>query len=156
MSMFQPDSFVRKPRRGATATLGLAAAVMLAASIPAWTAYNWWAFRHELRRDWIIAGPPCPPATHSWGEIALSRQPRVVDYGGMHIAHLFGGADCSPVPEDYFSSKAYSVCQFTAPVMLAVTAAGRTTLFEPGYGRRATVTLRHGSLTCVLGGWFTL
>jgi hypothetical protein len=154
--MFGSDSFVRKPRRGATATLGLGAAVLLAASIPAWTAYNWWAFRHELRRDWDITGPACPIAIHSWRSVALARQPRVLDYGGMHIAHIFGGADCSPVPEDYFSSRAYSVCQFTAPGMISVTAGGRTVLFEPGYGRRATVRLRHGRISCVLAGWFTL
>jgi hypothetical protein len=147
---------VRKPRRGATATLGLGAAVLLAASIPAWTAYNWWAFRHELRRDWNIAGPACPLATHSWGSIALSRRPQEFDYGGMHIVHVFGGADCSPVPEDYFSAKAYSVCQFTAPALVAVTVGGRTVTYEPGYGRRATVKLRHGQVSCVIGGWFTL
>jgi hypothetical protein len=154
--MFGPDALTRKPRRGATARLGAGAAVVLAASIPLWTAYNWWHFRHELRTDWNIAGPACPLATHSWQSVALSRKPQAFDYGGMHIVHPFGGADCSPVPEDYFTSKAYSVCQFTAPAMIAVTTGGRTVLFEPGWGRRATVKLRHGELSCVLGGWFTL
>ena len=154
--VFGPEAFVRKSKRGATATLGIGAAILLAASIPLWTAFNWWHFRHELRTDWNIVGPPCPPATHSWQSVAQSRTPMEFGYGGMHIAHAFGGADCSPVPEDYFSSRAYSVCQLTAPGILAVTVGGRTVTYEPGHGRRATVKLRHGQLTCVLGGWFTL
>jgi hypothetical protein len=154
--MFGPDAPIRKPRRGATATLGLVTVDVLAVSLPAWGAYQWWAFRHDLRTDWNITGPPCPPATHSWQSVALRRKPQNFDYGGMHIAHPFGGADCSPVPEDYFTHRAYSVCQFNAPVMISVTAGGRTTLFEPGVGRRATVKLRNGQVSCVLGGWFTL
>jgi hypothetical protein len=153
--MLSPEAFIKTPRRGATATLSIVTAVVLAASIPAWTAYNWWAFRHELRTDWNIAGPACPIATHSWQSVAMRRSPHEFDYGGMHLAHPFGAADCSPVPEDYFTGKAHSVCQFTEPVMIAVTAGGRTTLFEPGYGHRATVKLRNGHVTCVLGGWFT-
>jgi hypothetical protein len=150
------EAFVRKPRRGATATLGLVTVGLLAAGIPAWGAYQWWAFRHELRTDWNITGPACPLATDSWRSVTLRRRPHEFDYGGMHLAHPFGGADCSPVPEDYFSRRAYSVCQFTEPVMIAVTTAGRTTMFEPGHGHRATVKVRNGQVTCVLGGWFTL
>jgi hypothetical protein len=127
---------------------------LLAVAIPAWGAYQWWAFRHELRTDWNITGPPCPLATHSWESIALRRAPREFDSGGMHLAHPFGGADCSPVPEDYVSHRAYSVCQFTEPVMIAVTTGGRTVLFEPGFGHPATVKFRDGEVTCVLAGWF--
>jgi hypothetical protein len=154
--MFSSEAFVKKPRRGATATMSLVVVGLLAAGIPLWGAYSWWSFRHELRTDWVIAGPPCPPATHSWDAIALGRKPLEFDYGGMHLAHPFGGADCSPVPEDYFTAKAYSVCQFTGPVLITITTAGRTVTFEPGYGRRATIKLRRGQVTCVLGGWFTL
>lgn len=154
--MFRSEVFVRKPRRGATATLGLVSVGLLAVGVPAWGAYQWWAFRHDLRTDWNITGPPCPPATHSWQSVALKRAAREFEYGGMHLAHPFGGADCSPVPEDYFTSHAYSVCQFTGPVMIAVTTGGRTMMFEPGYGRRATVKLRNGQVSCVIGGWFSL
>jgi hypothetical protein len=154
--MLGSEALIRKPRRGATANLGLVSVMLLAVAIPAWGAYQWWAFRHELRTDWNISGPDCPTAVHSWPSVALRRKPHEFDYGGMHLAHPFGGADCSPVPEDYFTHRAYSVCQFTGPVMIAVTAGGRTVLFEPGYGRRATVKLRNGQVSCVLGGWFTL
>jgi hypothetical protein len=148
------EAFIRKARRGATANLGLVTVGLLAVCIPAWGAYQWWAFRHELRTDWVITGPPCPLATHSWESIALRRAPHRFDYGGMSVAFAFGAADCSPVPEDYFTGHAYSVCQFTAPGIFSVTAAGRRVTYEPGYGRRATVKLRGGQLSCVLAGWY--
>jgi hypothetical protein len=154
--MLSSEVLLRRPRRGATGRLTLMTLGFLALAIPSWGAYSWWAFRHELRTDCNITGPPCPPARDSWRSVVASRKPREFNYGGMHIAHPFGGADCSPVPEDYFSARAYSVCQFTAPVMIAVTVGARTQLFEPGYGRRATVKLRNGQLTCVQGGWLTL
>jgi len=151
------DVLARKPRRGATATLSLVAVGLLAVALPAWAAWSFWSHDHEMRTDWAITGPPCPVARHSWREVALSRRAREFDYKPMHLAHLFGGADCAAVPEGgLFSKRAYQVCQFTAPAMLLVTAGGRTWAFEPGYGRRATVTLRDGKATCVLAGWFTL
>jgi hypothetical protein len=148
------EAFIRKPRRGATANLGLVTIGLLAVCIPAWGAYQWWAFRHELRTDWNISGPACPPATHTWQSVGLKRTPHEFSYGGMHVAYPFGAADCSPVPEDYFTGHAYSVCQFTAPLIVAVTAGGRTVTYEPGYGRHATVKLRNGQISCVLAGWY--
>jgi hypothetical protein len=151
------DVLARKPRRGATATLVRNSVVALALGVPAWGAYAFWSHDHALRTDWDIHGPPCPPATHSWAEVAHSRQPRSFDYRPMHLEHLFGGAFCAEVPDGPFlTRRGYQVCQFTAPAFLSVTAGGRTTAFEPGYGRRATVTLRRGRIACVIGGWFTL
>jgi hypothetical protein len=152
--MQSTEALLKTPRRGATATFGIVMAVLLLGSFPAWGLYQWWDFRHGLRTDWNIAGPPCPIATRGLEAVTLKRKPQTFDYSHMHIVHAFGGANCSPVPEDYLSNRAYTVCQFTAPVMIEVTAAGRTVLYEPGYGRPATVKLRNGKLSCVLGGWY--
>jgi hypothetical protein len=152
--MFSAEAFTRKPRRGATATLVIVAVGLIVVCAPAWGVYRWWAFRHELRADWTITGPPCPPPVDSWEKIIGRRTPHAFSYGGMRLAFPFGAADCSPVPEDYVTSRAYSVCQLTAPVMIVVTAGGRTVSFEPGQGRRATVRLRNGEVSCVLGGWY--
>jgi len=151
------DVLARKPRRGATATLSLASAILLALAVPTWAAWSFWSRDHEMRTAWNISGPPCPAATHSWRDVALSRRAHEFDYKPMHLAHLFGGADCAAVPEGgLFSKRAYQVCQFTAPAMLLVTAGQRTWAFEPGYGRPATVRLKDGEVRCVLGGWFRL
>jgi hypothetical protein len=127
---------------------------LVVVSLPAWGVYRWWAFRHELRADWIITGPPCPPQVDSWDSIARRRTSHEFSYGGMHLRFPLGAANCSPVPEDYFTGHAYSVCQLTAPGLVVVTADGRTAIFEPGPGRRATVELRNGQVSCVLGGWY--
>jgi len=155
--MVVTDVLARKPRRGATATLGLVSVGLLAVGAPAWGAFAFWSRDHALRTAWDIQGPPCAQATHAWRELASFRQPRRFDYRPMHLEHLFGGADCAEVPDGPFlTRRAYQVCQFTAPGLVAVTTGGRTVTFEPGYGRRATVSLRRGRLTCVIGGWFTL
>ena len=68
-----------------------------------------------------------------------------------------GGADCAAVPDGgFFSSNVYHVCQFTDPEMLIVASGGRAVAFEQGHGRRATVSLRRGKFSCVIGGWAKL
>ena len=64
------------------------------------------------------------------------------------------GADCASVPDGPFiTRRAYYACQFSEPIIIAVSVGGRTQLFEPGPGRHATVSLRGGRVACVLGGW---
>jgi hypothetical protein len=144
----------RKPKRGATANLGLITIGLVLAGIPIGGISALFAHQQGLRHDWDIKGPPCPPPIHTWREIVLSRQPRTFQYGGADFAHPFGAADCASVPDGPFiTRRAYYACQFTGPAMISVTVGGRTTLFEPGPGRHATVSLRRGRIGCVLGGW---
>jgi hypothetical protein len=144
----------KKPKRGATAKLGFMTLCLLAVGIPTGIVSALFAHQQGLRHDWDIKGPPCPSATHSWREIALSREPHSFKYGGVDFSHPFGGVDCASVPDGPFiTRRAYYACQFTDPIIISVTAAGRTQLFEPGPGRHATVSLRRGRIACVLGGW---
>jgi hypothetical protein len=53
-----------------------------------------------------------------------------------------------------FTRTTYRVCQFSAPALIGVTTAERTVFYAPGVGRRATVAVRGGTPSCVLGGWF--
>ena len=141
-------------RRGATAMLGLITLGVLAVALPVSGVYALWDHQQELRTFWDIKGPPCPAPVHTWDEIVLRREPHTFKYGGADFAHPFGGADCSSVPDGPFiTRKVYYACQFTGPIMIAVTQAGRTMLFEPGPGRHATVSLRRGKVGCVIGGW---
>lgn len=147
----------RTPRRGATVQLTIGAAVLLAVAIPVGGVYAFWSSRKAMQAAWAIVGPPCPGAIHSWREIARYRQPRHFKYGGVTFGHLFGAADCASVPHgSAFSQQPDYVCQFTEPVLLTIDiAGGRSFVYEPGWRRRATVALRGGRLSCVLGGWFT-
>jgi hypothetical protein len=107
-----------------------------------------------MRRDWTIEGPACPivPAISNAGRGA--KPPAPFTYQGVRFAYQIADASCEAVPEGYLTSRTYPVCQFDAPGAVAVTTAGRTVIFEPGVGRRATVTVRDGRATCVEGGWF--
>jgi hypothetical protein len=145
---------VANSRRGATARLTLITVVGLAVAIPAFGVFALWNHQHRLRVDWGIKGPPCPAPKDSWDAIVLRRQPHTFRYGGADFAHPFGGADCASVPDGPFiTRRAYYACQFTGPIIISVTSGGRTTLFEPGPGRHATVSLRRGRVACVVGGW---
>jgi hypothetical protein len=144
----------KTPKRGATAKLGLIVLGLIIVGVPISAVAALFAHQQGLRHDWDIKGPPCPAPTHAWRDVVLSRQPHTFQYGGVDFAHPFGAADCVSVPDGPFiTRRAYYACQFTAPIMISVTAGGRTTLFEPGPGRHATVSLRHGRIACVLGGW---
>src|SRR5580698_10163080 len=125
----------KTPKRGATAKLGLMTIGLLIVGLPIGGVSALFAHQQGLRHDWDIKGPPCPPASHSWREIALSREPHSFKDGGADFSHPFGGVDCASVPDGPFiTRRAYYACQFTAPIMIAVTAGGRTTLYEPGAG----------------------
>ncbi|MBS0361788.1 MAG: hypothetical protein JSR98_10435 [Proteobacteria bacterium] len=145
----------RKPRPGATSRFTQATVLFLAAAIPLAGAFASWNHKHQMLVAWTIQGPACPTPVHAWREIALQRQPHTFRYGGADFAHMFGAAQCASVPHGYALNRdADYVCQFTEPVMVAVTTAdGRHTLFEPGFKRRATVALRGGEVSCVVGGW---
>ena len=159
--MVVPDIRTRKPSRGATAvaTATVARVILLATALglPSWGFYSLWSRDHAQRTHWRITGPPCPTAPADWRPAPRSRQPFDFDFKALHFSHTAGGADCSTVPQGgFFSQKVDYVCQFTDPEMLVVTTGGRTLAFEPGRGRRATVTLRRGQVTCVIGGWSNL
>jgi hypothetical protein len=152
--MTEVAAIYKKPRRGATAKLGLITIGLVVVGVPLGAVTALFAHQQGLRHDWDIKGPPCPPAVHSWRGIVLSREPHSFKYGGAEFAHPFGGVDCASVPDGPFiTRKAYYACQFTAPIIISVTEGGHTQFFEPGPGRHATVSLRHGRIGCVLGGW---
>ncbi len=153
MAMVSP--IVRKPRLDRVARLTVGTVAFLIVAVPVVSLYAFWNHKHRMLVDWDIKGPTCPIAVHTWREIALHRQPHSFKYGGASFSHLFGGADCASVPHaTAFSRQADYVCQFTEPVMVSVvTADGRQVLFEPGFRKRATVALRGGRLSCVIGGW---
>jgi hypothetical protein len=68
----------------------------------------------------------------------------------------FGAVSCVSIPEDGLTRENYRVCQFNNPGAVTVETDAARTVFQPPVGRRATVTVRHGKASCVVGGWFTL
>jgi len=113
----------------------------------------------QAKRDYTVEGPACP-VVEKPSPISIGKRPPIsFDYHGVSYTRSFGHVECQTVPDGPIwapSSKSFQVCQFTGPSMVAVTHAGRTTIFEPPPVRTTTVTVRDGKVSCVVGGWFRL
>lgn len=131
--------------------LGLLA---LVATIPAYLVYSAWAGERAMKRAWAINGPACPVVAATpalFGALG----PKEFDYGGVGFARRYGHVDCMAAREGPLGDRhVYRVCQFSAPMTVGVTAGGQTRLFKAGVGQAATVTVRRGEVSCVVGGWF--
>jgi hypothetical protein len=129
--------------------IGIGGILLLVVSIPLQVVYATWADHRALKDEWRIAGPACPGPVHAW----RWREPDTIHYKGVAFARQYGGIYCEAVPvENPFSEATYPVCQFTGPGRILVTAGARTTIYEPGIGKPATVTVRDGKVSCVVAG----
>jgi hypothetical protein len=137
---------------GAWQTAGIVAVMLAVASIPLSIAYGTLMDRQALQKDWIIPGPPCPVVSNGmW----FHRPPHRFNYHGVVFSRQYGNVSCMVLPDDgTFSKASHTVCQFSSPAAVSVTAGGRTVIYEPGIGHPATVTIRDGRPSCVVGGWF--
>jgi hypothetical protein len=139
---------------GPARNLTIAAGVLALLGSPVWFVYSTLADQQELKARWTVAGPPCPPPAPPPIHPVRSRGDQVFEYGEVQFSRQSGAVNCAAVPDGgFFTQKTYRVCQFTAPGKIGVATAGLRAAFEPG-NRPATVTVRHGAATCVLGGWF--
>lgn len=106
-------------------------------------------------RAWTIEGPPCLqlPIAETVRQPAAAK---AFGYADAGFAYAYGHVACAEIHENGGKSlfRGYPVCQFTSPGVVIVDAAGRTTLFAPGLGERATVSVRNGEARCVMAGRF--
>jgi len=129
---------------------GLIALVAAAASIPVSEGYTAWATHRALRLEWLVNGPNCPVVTALSPAARGAKPPAPFVYKDVGFVYQIGDVTCAAVPErSLFSHATFPVCQFDAPAGVAVTVAGRTTVFEPGVGHGATVSVDHGRIACV-------
>jgi len=135
------------------ALVGLGAALC---SIPASLGYATWANLHSMKVAWTIKGPPCPVVAKPAPAAVGRKKPQTFEYGGVSFTRSFGAVSCVSIPEDGLSRENYRVCQFNNPGAVTVELDGGTTVFQPPPGQRATVTVRHGAASCVVGGWFNI
>lgn len=136
------------------ADLAIGLVLLLVISMPGLTVYMGWAEQEAMKEAWAIKGAPCPLAADPAADGA--KADKSFDYGGVRFARRYGHVSCVAPREDGFMSETtYRVCQFSAPATVTVTQGGETTVFRPGAGHPATVTIRDGRASCVIGGWFT-
>jgi len=133
-------------------TLGIVVLMLAVASIPLTVAYGGLADRQALKTEWAIAGPACPVAA---GPSVYRMPPKAFSYQGVQFTRQYGNVSCVVVPDaGPFSKANHPVCQFSGPARVTVAIGERSFAYEPDIGRKATVTIRDGQPTCVLGGWF--
>jgi hypothetical protein len=133
-------------------TLGIVVLMMAVASIPLTVAYGGLADRQALKTEWAITGPACPVAS---GPSRYLKAPKAFSYQGVRFTRQYGNVSCVVVPDaGPFSKAHHPVCQFSGPARVTVAIGERTFAYEPDVGRRATVAIRAGQPSCVIGGWF--
>ena len=118
-------------------------------------AFATWADHMSLRREWKIAGPACPVVPAVSMAARGAHPPPPFTYKGAHFAFQIGSVECEAVPDEgLLPQTTHPVCQFSAPGAVEVTTPARAVVYEPGVGHTATVTVRGGETSCVVGGWF--
>lgn len=145
------------PRPGAARreALGLLALLFGLALIPGYLAFETWAAQRAMIQAWSIAGPPCPQVARPSRAVVGSKPAKAFAYGGVGFARHFGHASCVAWRQGApFRPEILRVCQFNAPGAVTVSIKGRTTSYQTGVSKPATVTIRDGTATCVAAGWF--
>lgn len=125
------------------------------ASIPLTVGGATWATRQAMRREFAPRGPACPVVAEISPAGRGARPPPPFVYRGVGFAYQIGDVTCEAVPEGWFTSKTYPVCDFDAPAGIVVTEGARRVTFEPGVGHGAVVTLRDGRISCTVTGGLT-
>lgn len=146
----------RSRLRDAGQTAAMVGLLLMLAAIPAYIVLEAWAGEQAMKRAWTITGPPCPVVERPAWRVVGSKPPKAFDYGGVGFARHFGHASCVAWREGpLFDTEVTRVCQFNAPGAVTVATEGATVSYQPGVANRATVSVRRGQPTCVMGGWFT-
>jgi hypothetical protein len=147
-------------RRGFTlADIGMGLFTVAGLSIiPGIIAFATWHKAHTEKAQWTVAGPACPTvAQMPAGFNDTKRPPKSFVYGDGQFTHAWGMAYCTEQPVNaLLPLGTYRVCQFNNPGAVTVKAGGKAVTFQPPPGGRATVTVRKGEVSCVVGGWFSL
>jgi len=132
-------------------TLGIVVLLLAVAGIPITVGYSTWRDHRSLRAEWTAVGPACPVAPQLSPAVRGAKPPPPFTYRGARFAYQIGDVECAAVPEaSVFDSSHYTACQFDAAGAVEVTSGGRTTIFEPGVGHGAVVTVRKGQVSCVV------
>jgi hypothetical protein len=155
--MFETIRALRKPSRRDIALqhAGLGGILLLLVAVPAIDVYRTWAGARAEKAAWTIEGPPCPVVERASSAVVGHKRPRTFTYNKITFTRHLGDVSCAAFREDGFMNpENYSVCQFSGPGAVTVEFLGRSVTFQPGPGKRTTVTVRDGRATCVVAGWF--
>jgi hypothetical protein len=134
--------------------LGLLCAI---SAMPVYLGWVQWEEVRALRAEWTIPGPACAQVDEiaPWAR-RRKRAPISFSYGPAVWTRSFAAVSCAAVPKSgLWSRGSYYVCSFNNPGAVVVRTAGREVIFQPPPGGKATVTVRDGVASCVVGGRFS-
>ena len=136
----------KRPRRG---VLFVAGAVLVALAVVAlmfvWSSDR--ATRMAHARAWTQVGPPCPTAS-----LVVPLPAQAVAFDGVTFARDHGAIRCDEIGyKAGRSSDLFPVCQFDHPGRLVITAPHGVAAFDLPPLDGATVSIKHGVASCVVG-----
>ena len=96
-------------------------------------------------------GAPCPTVTKADLAVNGPNLRHDFDYGGMHLRHAFGDADCAWIVDRGGAGMGrLPVCRFTSPGSLEVVIGQTDVFFRPPLGKPAAIVLDKGQARCLL------
>jgi hypothetical protein len=99
-------------------------------------------------------GPPCRPITQAQFYRGYREGPKTFVFLRATFTRRRGNAECRGHSDGL--AKHYPVCEFNAPIELAVTAAGKHYWYDVGPGYSAVVEAPPGGPRCTITGRFRL
>ena len=115
-----------------------------------------WQDAHHFDRayttQWTVSGPACPSVTAADVQALDLANHTPFAFASMRGSMASGIVSCTVLDlAEGRPTPPYTVCQFSAPFVIALTTPRGQVYFEPGVGRKATVSLRNGQPSCVMG-----
>jgi hypothetical protein len=97
---------------------------------------------------WTVSGPPCTPMSgEAFDHQLFHPDLHGFDFQGVRVSYAFGGAEC----REYGDRRAsYRRCMFSGPGVIRVILNDVETVYIPGIGHPATISVINGKLSCVL------
>jgi hypothetical protein len=96
-------------------------------------------------------GDPCPATTKADLAVNGPNLRHDFDFGGMHLRHAFGDADCAWIVDHGGAGMGrFPVCRFTSPGSLEVVIGKTDVFFRPPLGKPAAIVLDRGQVRCLL------
>jgi hypothetical protein len=115
----------------------------------------WWRHRQADIADaraWTVIGPPCPAVDRATFLAQPYEARQAFETDGIRWARSSAVVECQTIRSDGgVGGEVYPVCQFSSPRALQITTAKGDFYFVPPLGQKATVTVRGGVASCVLG-----
>jgi hypothetical protein len=151
------DDGVRSRRE---ASVGVWISLALGAAVVGAILVRNWSYHRQVERvqGWVADAPGCAVVSAAeYASRGYRARERSTEYDGVTFGRQFGHVICKDVDTPGgWGFVTHPVCQFTSPTAIRVQRGRSETFFEPGPGRRATVSIRSGRPACRLSSKFSL